>query len=98
MDALMHYDCQGANRMVPWFLISSYAYYILDAPVLTDGKFDTMVGWLKRDWESVEHRHKELIDHGWLKAGTCLLAEEAYPRMAAACAESFGRFLSTGKI
>jgi len=46
------------NRLVPYYLMSSYLYYKEDKQVLTD------------NWDSIEHMHKHLITKGDLTAGT----------------------------
>jgi hypothetical protein len=65
--------------LVPWYLITAYAYYILDESIITDAEFDTMAKDLLANYDTIEHRHKQLIDKENLAAGTLLLAEEDYP-------------------
>lgn len=75
------------NLLVPWYLMASYAYYIRDASIMPDGDYDALCARLDRQWAKVEHRHKHLIDRGWLSAGTCFLRREQYPTItkSAAC-------------
>jgi hypothetical protein len=65
--------------LVPWYLITAYAYYLLDSPLVEDHEFDSMAKDLLVNYEAVEHRHKHLISKEDLSAGTLLLAEEDYP-------------------
>jgi len=66
------------NMLVPWYLITAYAYYILDESLIEDHEFDTMAKELLANYDSVEHRHKHLLTKENLEAGTLLLAEENY--------------------
>ena len=67
------------NMLVPWYLIACWAYFVGDHPLLTDARFDRLCRELDGEWETIEHRHKHLVDRAWLQAGTCGLAREAYP-------------------
>ncbi len=67
------------NMLVPWYLIASWAYFVCDHPLLTDARFDQLCRELDAEWETVGHRHKDLVDRAWLSAGTCGLARTAYP-------------------
>lgn len=58
------------NMLVPWFLMSCYAYYELDRPLISDGLFDHLCRKLEARWESVSHPHKGLITLDHLRAGT----------------------------
>lgn len=75
------------NLLVPRYLMASYAYYIRDASIMSDGDYDDLCARLDRQWDRVEHRHKHLIDRDWLAAGTCFLRREQYPTItkSAAC-------------
>lgn len=44
------------------YLMSCYAYEELDRPFLTDGEFDALGRYIEQNWDSLEHRHKHLID------------------------------------
>lgn len=58
------------NMLVPWYLMSSLAYYEWDSPFLTDGCYDWICQELGRLWDQIEHRHKHLISPEALSAGT----------------------------
>jgi hypothetical protein len=66
------------NMLVPWVLMGSYAYNILDKPILSDATYDELCRKLWRRWGDVRHRHKWLIDRG---ETTChvILSEDDYP-------------------
>ncbi len=58
------------NRLVPYYLMSSYLYYHADAQVLTDDQYDQICKRLLFEWDNVEHMHKHLITKSDLDAGT----------------------------
>lgn len=74
------------NMLVPWYLMASYAYYVLDTPLISDSLFDTICYGLSELWDDIEHMHKDRIDINDLSAGTRMSTE--YPSMTkgAACA------------
>ena len=58
------------NRLVPYYLMSSYLYYKEDRQVLTDDEYDALCKRLLNEWDNVQHMHKYLITKQDLKAGT----------------------------
>ena len=60
------------NLMVPWYLMASYAYYVQDDAIFSDGFFDEMGKTMLACWDDIEHFHKELISKDDLTAGTYL--------------------------
>jgi len=60
------------NMMVPWYLMASYAYYVQDDAIFSDGFFDSMGKVMLERWDEIEHFHKEHITKGDLEAGTFL--------------------------
>ena len=58
------------NQLVSWFLISSYAYYEISEPIMSDSTFDLLVERMKTHWEEIDHYHKYLITQSHLDAGT----------------------------
>jgi hypothetical protein len=73
--------------LVPWYLITAYAYYILDESLIQDNEFDTMAKDLLASYDTITHRHKSLISKEDLVAGSLLLAKEDYPLIAVSVAE-----------
>lgn len=60
------------NMTVPWYLMASYAYYVQDDPILSDGRFDRLSKMMLDNWDSIEHMHKSHITVSDLRAGTFL--------------------------
>ena len=58
------------DALVSWFMIGSYAYYELDANVMSDYDFDFLVKRLKEEWNNINHPHKELITLTNLDSGS----------------------------
>jgi hypothetical protein len=73
--------------LVPWYLITAYAYYILDESLIQDYEFDTMAKELLENYDTISHRHKHLVSKEALAAGSLLLAEEDYPLIVVSVAE-----------
>jgi ligand-binding sensor protein len=66
----MNIETLYINRLVPFYLMSSYLYYKEDRQVLTDEDFDRLAKRLLDNWDSVDHMHKHLISKEDLQAGT----------------------------
>ena len=66
----MNIETLHINRLVPFYLMSSYLYYKEDRQILTDEDFDRLAKRLLDNWDSVEHMHKHLISKEDLQAGT----------------------------
>ena len=58
------------NMLVPYYLMSSYLYYVEDKQVLSDHDYDNITKRLLNEWNEVKHYHKHLISIDDLKAGT----------------------------
>lgn len=58
------------NLSVPWYLMASYAYYVMDDPIMTDGAYDRLARKMLEHWDSIEHEHKHYISVDMLKGGT----------------------------
>jgi len=65
-------DCPVKHNPISFYLMCSYAYYMLDESFITDHEFDTLARWLLKNYDSIEHQHKHLISKDSLKAGTYL--------------------------
>lgn len=66
----MNIETLHINRLVPFYLMSSYLYYKEDRQVLTDEDFDRLAKRLLDNWDKVEHMHKHRISKEDLQAGT----------------------------
>ena len=64
----------------------SYAYYVEDKPLISDGEFDELAKWLLENYDNVEHMHKDLVTKGDLEAGTFL---GKYPNMVKGAVRSY---------
>ena len=58
------------NRLVSWFMMSSYAYYRLGRRIMEDQTFDYLVQRLKGCYDDADHPHKKYITKEHLEAGT----------------------------
>ena len=62
----------NVNMYVPWYIMAAYAYYIEDSPILSDITFDKMALKILKDWDKIEHFHKQFLTKEMLVAGTYL--------------------------
>lgn len=60
------------NMTVPFYLMSAYAYYKEDDPIISDQSFDNLAKFMLKRWDQIEHMHKYLINKDDLEAGTYL--------------------------
>jgi len=58
------------NLAVSWWLIASYAYYILDETLISDELFDELTQVIKLNFDRIEHINKDLITEDRLSAGS----------------------------
>lgn len=74
---------QNKNMLIPWFLMSCYAYYHRNVSILSDALFDQICTQLEVNWEDIQHRHKSLIIRtgSSIKATAFQLREEDYPQI-----------------
>lgn len=80
------------NMLVPWYLIASYAYYILDEYIITDSYYDTICFLLMEELDAVniDHQHAHLCSMEALSAGTGHhIPLKNYPLITIRVAESF---------
>lgn len=52
---------RNVNQMIPWYIISAYAYYEEDDPILSDAAFDKLSKKMIEAWDTIEHYHKEYV-------------------------------------
>lgn len=76
-ETLLDNECidvvdQNLNMSVPWFLMSAYAYYEQDDPILSDDCFDKLSKKMLTRWDEITHHHKECITKDDLFGGTFL--------------------------
>ena len=67
-------DCidSSINLTVPWYLMAAHAYYDGDDPILSDSVFDKLAQKMLKNWDTIEHMHKDCITKEDLQAGTFL--------------------------
>lgn len=63
---------QTIKNPVARYLMASYAYYIEDDPIMSDGEFDELCKILLENWDKLNHPHKANITKPDLEAGTFL--------------------------
>lgn len=86
------------NLLVPFYLINSYLYYQMDANVIHDNDYDKICQRLDREWDSISHPHKCLINRGDLSMTTCLANYEAFPEIVKSAAFSLLKLSQARKI
>jgi len=80
---------KAPHAAIPWYLMSSYTYYCLNRPLLSDGFYDHLGRTMLQNWEFFQHVHKHLITPDDLAAGTLhRLRAPDYPPMCRSAAES----------
>ena len=60
------------NMAVPYYLMASYAYYVQDDPIFSDGFYDSLAKKILDNWDTITHRHRDVINKDALKAGSFL--------------------------
>lgn len=60
------------------YLMCSYAYYVEDRPLISDGEFDLLAKSILENYDNIEHPHKSYVTKDDLVAGTYL---GEYPSM-----------------
>lgn len=54
------------------YLMSAYAYYVEDDPLISDAEFDELSKFILDNYDDMKHPHKHLVTKHDLKAGTFL--------------------------
>lgn len=57
---------------VPYYLMASYAYYVEDDPIFTDGFYDALAKQILDNWDTITHRHRDVLSKDDLAAGSFL--------------------------
>ena len=60
------------NMTVPYYLMASYAYYVQDDPIFTDGFYDGLAKTILDNWDNITHRHRDVLSKDDLAAGSFL--------------------------
>lgn len=78
----------GKNTTISWLFSASYAYYILDRPILSDAVFDNLCKYVYDNWEGLEHQHKSLLSKEDMANGSLFsLTMLEYPLIVRASVE-----------
>ena len=75
-------DVVPGKRLVHIVLTSSYIYYLHPdkTPLMNDSLFDEAMRVLRKNFDTIEHKHKHLITEDDLACGSLFgLKEEDYP-------------------
>ena len=62
------------NRLISYYMMSSYLYYQKDQSVLSDPDFDDMCKRILSEWKSITHQHKRRVSRKALEAGTIVMS------------------------
>ena len=68
------------------YLMCAYAYYVEDDPLIPDTEFDELSKYILKNYEAIDHPHKEYITKSDLEAGTYL---GHYPSMVKGAVKSY---------
>lgn len=49
------------SKLVSWWLMASFCYYILDDPILSDAMFDHVAKEIAEHWNGLDHPHKHML-------------------------------------
>lgn len=60
------------NMAVPYYILTSYAYYVEDDPIVSDSYYDELAKYILLNWEDITHFHKHYLNEDALKAGSYL--------------------------
>lgn len=84
------------NMLVPWILMTAYAYYELNTNLVSDHTYDKWCRLAHYRWRFLHHRHKELITRG---KTTCmvLIKRKDYPSICRHAATAMVDELGLGK-
>ena len=71
---------KDVSMLVPWYLTSSYMYYIEDKNFISDHAYDWLCRQMLKHWDYISHWHKSLVPKEDLSAWTGFsIKEEDYP-------------------
>lgn len=63
---------KNKNMMVPYYIMASFAYYVEDNPIFSDGFYDNLAKTILEEWDTISHWHKRYLDQDALAAGSYL--------------------------
>lgn len=74
------------DAAVSWWMMASYAYYMLDTTIINDTTFDQLCAMIETRWDEIDHQHKKLIKRDCIKSGYYI---GQYPLMVIGATEKF---------
>jgi NAD-dependent DNA ligase len=83
---IIKYISENPNMLVPYYLMMSYAYYVQDDPIVSDGFYDKLAQKLLKEYDNIVHYHKHIISKSDLEAGSFL---GEYPSIVEGALNSF---------
>ncbi len=63
---------KNKNMMVPYYIMASFAYYVEDNPIYSDGFYDNLAKTILEEWDTISHWHKHYLNKDALAAGSYL--------------------------
>ena len=81
-------DTIHPNRLISYYMMSSYLYYKKDKNVLSDGDYDKMCTRILTEWKDIKHQHKRRVNRKSLGAGTGYQIKN-YPTIVMSAAEGW---------
>nr|HML29529.1 hypothetical protein [Hyphomicrobium sp.] len=62
------------NMLVPWWIMAAWVYdqWPGGDTLISDALFDEIAERLDREWETITHRHKHLLQRSYLKSALAI--------------------------
>jgi len=81
---------RNPNMLVPWWIMAAWVYDRVGGEALvSDALFDEIAARLDREWDSITHWHKPLLDRRMLKSALAIGGQ--WPLRAMSAAENLLR-------
>lgn len=79
------------NMLVPWWIMAAWVYdqRLGGDALISDALFDEIADRLDREWETITHRHKHLLQRAYLKSALAIRGR--WPLISMDAAESLLR-------
>ena len=81
-------DTIHPNRLISYYMMSSYLYNKKDKNVLSDADYDKMCKRILAEWKDIKHQHKRRVNRKALGAGTGYQIKN-YPNIVMSAAEGW---------
>lgn len=90
-DKLKPLVLDNMNLSVPHYLCATHLYYERDVSAISDGYYDWLGRFLKRNWDEIEHWHKPMLRYNNLTSGGSYLVGINWPTRIVSAAERLAR-------